>query len=120
MEQRENSVEQLDSKPTRKTRLTQYRKNAGRWQFHAVARNEDGKPNPERIVIAGKLVNWRSPGARFYLDWFDPVSGKRVSELAGIAPREAKDAWTRKSKALAGESDEDEPTQLQTGSDKRS
>jgi hypothetical protein len=26
-----------DSKATRKARLTQYRKNAGRWQFHAVA-----------------------------------------------------------------------------------
>jgi hypothetical protein len=38
-------VEQVDSKSdseaTRKARLTQYRKNAGRWQFFAVARNED-------------------------------------------------------------------------------
>jgi integrase len=110
-------VEQLDSnvdsKATRKARLTQYRKNAGRWQFHAVARNEDGKPNPERIVIAGKQVNWHSPGAKFYLDWFDPVSGKRIREIAGIAPREAKDAWTRKSKILSGEIEQDEPTQPQ-------
>ena len=100
----------VDSKATRKARLTQYRKNAGRWQFLAVARNEDGKPNPERIVIAGKQVNWQSPGAKFYLDWFDPVSGKRIREIAGIAPREAKDAWTRKSKVLAGEIEQDEPT----------
>ncbi len=103
----------VDSKGTRKARLTQYRKNAGRWQFHAVARNEDGKPNPERIVIAGKQVNWHSPGAKFYLDWFDPVSGKRIREIAGIAPREAKDAWTRKSKILSGEIEQDEPTQPQ-------
>lgn len=108
MEQLDSNV---DSKATRKARLTQYRKNAGRWQFHAVARNEDGKPNPERIVIAGKQVNWQSPGAKFYLDWFDPVSGKRIREIAGIAPREAKDAWTRKSRVLSGEIEQDEPTQ---------
>ena len=108
MEQLDSNV---DSKATRKARLTQYRKNAGRWQFHAVARNEDGKPNPERIVIAGKQVNWQSPGAKFYLDWFDPVSGKRIREIAGIAPREAKDAWTRKSKVLSGEIEQDELAQ---------
>ncbi len=97
-----------DSKATRKARLTQYRKNAGRWQFYAVARNLDGKPNPEKIVIKGKQVNWQSPGAKFYLDWLDPVSGKRVREIAGVGPREAKDAWFRKSMVLAGEGDQDE------------
>ena len=109
------NVEQVDSKAdskaTRKARLTQYRKNAGRWQFFAVARNQDGKPNPEKIVIAGKQVNWQSPGAKFYLDWLDPVSGKRVREIAGVAPREAKEAWFRKSKVLAGELEQDEPAQ---------
>jgi hypothetical protein len=39
---------------TGKVRLTQYRKNAGRWQFFPVARNRDRTPNAERIVIAGK------------------------------------------------------------------
>ena len=105
MEQVDSKV---DSKATRKTRLTQYRKNAGRWQFYAVARNQDGKPNPENIVIEGQQVNWQSPGAKFYLDWLDPVSGKRVREIVGVAPREAKDAWFRKSKILAGEDDQDE------------
>jgi hypothetical protein len=98
----------VDGKATGKARLTWYRKNAGRWQFYAVARNHDGKPNPENIVIAGKQVNWQSPGAKFYLDWLDPVSGKRVREIAGVDPREAKDAWFRKSKFLAGEIEEDE------------
>jgi len=73
-------------------RDTQYRKNAGRWQFFAVARREDGKPNPERIIIARKSVNWQSPGAKFYLDWTDPESGKRTREIAAVAPREARDA----------------------------
>jgi site-specific recombinase XerD len=84
-----------------------------RWQFFAVARNEDGKPNPEKIVIAGQRVIWQSPGAKFYLDWLDPVSGKRVREIAGVAFREAKDAWFRKSKILAGENDQDESVQPQ-------
>ncbi len=88
------NVEQIDSKAdskaTRKVRLTQYRKNAGRWQFFAVARNEDGKPNPEKIIIARKQVNWQSPGAKFYLDWFDPESGKRKREKASGGPREAR------------------------------
>jgi hypothetical protein len=44
MEQVDSKV---DSKATRKARLTQYRKNAGTWQFYAVARNLDGKPTPE-------------------------------------------------------------------------
>ena len=57
----------IDNNATRKARLTQYRKNAGRWQFYAVARNHDGKPNPESIVIEGTKVNWQSPGAKFYL-----------------------------------------------------
>ena len=91
--------------------MTQYRKNAGGWQFYAVARNLDGKPNPEKIVIEGKPVNWQSPGAKFYLDWLDPVSGKRVREIAGVGPREAKDAWIRKSMVLAGEDDQDELVQ---------
>ncbi len=51
------------------------------------------------------------PGAKVYLDWLDPVSGKRVREIAGVAPREAKDAWLRKSKFLAGEIEEDEQAQ---------
>ena len=97
-----------DRNATRKVCLTQYRKNAGRWQFYAVGRNHDGKPNPETIVIEGKQVNWQSPGAKFYLDWLDPVSGKRVREIAGVAPREAKDAWFRKCKFLAGEIEEDD------------
>ncbi len=107
MEQVDSKV---DSKATRKARLTQYRKNAGRWQFFAVARNQDGKPNPEKIVIEGTQVNWQSPGAKFYLDWLDPVTGKRVREIAGVAPREANDAWFRKSTILAGENDQDELT----------
>jgi hypothetical protein len=102
VEQVDSVDSKVDSKATRKARLIQYRKNAGRWQFFAVARNEDGKPNPEKIVIAGQRVIWQSPGAKYYLDWFDPVSGKRIREIAGIGPREAKDAWTRKSKLLAG------------------
>jgi hypothetical protein len=44
----DSTVGQFDStddrKATRKARLTQYRKNAGRWQFYAVGRNHDGKP----------------------------------------------------------------------------
>ena len=76
---------------------------SGGWQFYAAVRNLDGKPNPEKIVIEGKQVNWQSPGAKFYLDWLDPVSGKRVREIAGAGPREAKDAWFRKSMVLAGE-----------------
>jgi len=100
-----------DSKATRKVRLTQYRKNTGRWQFFAVARNEDGKPNPERIIIARKPVNWQSPGAKFYLDWTDPESGKRIRKIAAVAPREARDAWNRKSKVLAGELEQYESTQ---------
>jgi hypothetical protein len=103
----------VDSKATRRARLTQYRKNAGRWQFYAVARNLDGKPNPENIVIKGQPVNWQSSGAKFYLDWLDPVSGKRVREIAGVGPREAKDAWFRKSKILAGEIEQDELSQPQ-------
>jgi hypothetical protein len=75
-----------------------------------VKRNGDGKPNPEEIDIAGTLANWRNPGARFHLDGFDPVGGKRVREFAGIAPREAKDAWTRKSKVLAREIEQDDPS----------
>lgn len=98
MEQVDNKV---DSKATRKARLTQYRKNAGRWQFFAVARSEDGKPNPEKIVIAGQRVIWQSPGAKFYLDWFDPVSGKRIREIAGIGPREP--AKRRKLSAVSRE-----------------
>lgn len=88
-----------DSKGTRKVRLTQYRKNAGRWQFFAVARNEDGKPNPEQIIIDGKHVNWDSPSAKFYLDWTDPESGKRIREIAGVGPREASDAWVRRAES---------------------
>jgi site-specific recombinase XerD len=111
------NVDQFDStddrNATRKVRLTQYRKNAGRWQFYAVARNQDGRPNPESVVIDGTKVNWQSPGAKFYLDWLDPVSGKRVREIAGVGPREAKDAWFRKSKFLAGEIEDGEQAQSQ-------
>lgn len=99
----EQADSKADSKANRKARLTQYRKNVGGWQFYAAVRNLDGKPNPEKIVIEGKQVNWQSPGAKFYLDWLDPVSGKRVREIAGVGPREAKDAWFRKSMVLAGE-----------------
>ncbi len=73
-----------DSKATRKVRLTQYRKNAGRWQFFAVARNEDCKPNPVRIIIGRKPVSWQSPGAKFYLNWTDPESGERIREIAQL------------------------------------
>jgi hypothetical protein len=52
-----------------------------------VAHNQDGKSKPENIAIAVEQVNWQSPGAKFYLDWFDPVSGKRVREIAGGASR---------------------------------
>ena len=100
-----------DSKATRKVRLTQYRKNAGRWQFFAVARNEDCKPNPVRIIIGRKPVSWQSPGAKFYLNWTDPESGERIREIAGVGPREARDAWVRKSKVLAGELEEYESAQ---------
>ncbi len=100
---------------TRKARLTQYRKKNGRWQFFAVARNEDGKPNPERIIVAGKQVNWQSLGAKFYLDWFDPVSGKRIRDIAGVSPREAREALTKKSKVLAGELEQYEPAQNEFG-----
>jgi site-specific recombinase XerD len=94
---------------TRKVRLTQYRKRDGRWQFFAVGRNLNGEPNPEQVVVAGEAVNWKSPGAKFYLDWFSAETGKRIRKIAGIAPREAKDAWTSKSRFLAGEAeDEDE------------
>lgn len=55
-------------------------------------------------------MNWQRPGAKLYLDWFDPVSGKRIRE---IAPREARDAWTRKSKTLAGVFEQNEPIQIQ-------
>ena len=40
----EQTQSNSDSKATRKAHLSQYRKNTGRWQFFAVARNEDGKP----------------------------------------------------------------------------
>lgn len=55
---------------TRKVRLTQYRKHGGRWQFFVVGRNLNGEPNSEQVVVAGEAVNWKSPGAKFYLDWF--------------------------------------------------
>ena len=76
-----------------------------------MARNEDGNPNPDKIIIAGKQVNWHSPGAKFYLDWNDSVSGKRIREIAGVAPREAREAWSRKSKVLAGELGQYEPAE---------
>jgi hypothetical protein len=58
-------------------------------------------------------MNWRSTGAKFYLDSVDPVTGKGVREIAGISPREAKDAWATKSKVLAGDVEDDEMGQLQ-------
>ncbi|SPE31105.1 hypothetical protein SBA5_830001 [Candidatus Sulfotelmatomonas gaucii] len=81
------NVEQVDSKAdstaTRKTRLTQYRKNAERWQFFAVARNEDGKPNPDKIIIAGRQVDWQTPGAKFYLNCRRRASCRLSRSLEG-------------------------------------
>ena len=78
-------MEQVDSKATMNARLSQYRKHDGRWQFFTVGRKKKGEPDPERIIIAGEQVDWKSPGAKFYLDWFDPVTGKRVQRIAGVA-----------------------------------
>jgi hypothetical protein len=84
-----------DSKATRKARLSQYRKHNGRWQFFAVGRNKKGEPDPEGVIIVGKQVGWKSPRAKFYLDWMDPGTGKRIWEIAGRGTREAKEAWVR-------------------------
>jgi hypothetical protein len=82
-------VELADSKASRKARLSQYRKHHGRWQFFAVARLRDGKPNPEQVIVDGEPMSWQSPGAKFYLDWIDAETGKRIREIAGVTPRDA-------------------------------
>lgn len=103
-----------DSKATRRARLSQYRKHRGRWQFFAVGRLRDGKPDPEHVIVGGEPVNWQSPGAKFYLDWIDAETGKRIREIAGVTPRDAKDAWRRKSDVLGGFA-EPEPYETEPG-----
>ena len=71
MDQFENTI---DNNATRKVRLTQYRKNTGRWQFYAVARNQDCMPNPESVVIDGTKVNWQLRD-----DWAAHIPEARVS-----------------------------------------
>jgi hypothetical protein len=97
-----------DSKATRKVRLTQYRKVDRCWQFVPVSRIQNREPDPSSVIVASHLVSWKSPGAKFYLDWMDPVTGKRVREIAGVAPREARDAWTHKRDVLSGRAEDDE------------
>jgi len=104
-----------DSKITRKVRLTQYRKVGGRWQFVPAARNSYGEPDPGIVMIAGKAAHWKSAGAKFYLDWLDPATGNRIREIAGVAPREAKDAWNRKQDDLSGKARDIEPAELEPG-----
>ncbi len=99
----------VDSKATRKARLTQYRKHDGRWQFFAVARTQKDEPAPKRVIVAGKQVDWKRPGAKCYLDWMDSETGKRIREIAGRGTREAKEAWIRKSRVLVGDIEADEP-----------
>lgn len=41
------------------------------------------------------------------------MTGKRIREIAGSAPREAKAAWETKSRVLSGEIEDDEPAQSQ-------
>lgn len=86
------NVEQVDSKATRKARLSQYRKHNGLWQFFAVARNQKGEPAPERIIVAGESIDWKSPEAKFYLDWMNTETVKRIREVAGRGTLGAKEA----------------------------
>ncbi len=103
-------VERVDGKATLKALLSQYRKRGGRWQFFAIARNQKGEPEPVRISIAGKQMDWRSLGAEFYFGWLDSEIGNRIREIAGRGTSEANEAWIRKSHVHAGEID-DEPVQ---------
>ena len=94
-----------------KINLTQKRKAPnGKWVFHPV--HWDGnKPNPRLIIIDGEPASWKDGGA-YFLDWRE---GKRKRKLAGIAPREALDAW-RKATGVANGSIPDEADETTNGS----
>ncbi len=79
----------------------------------STLRGWHAKPKEDRHRRqAGELAD---PGAKFYLDWYDPDTGKRIREIAGVGSREAKEAWTRKNKFLAGELEQYEPAQSELG-----
>ena len=94
----------VDGKATGKARLTQYRKNAGRWQFYAVAHPTlSGPYRRYRICWAlddtSRSATKRATHRRFHGVWpgrlpwfgyvptagFEPVSGPETY-VGGMAP----------------------------------
>jgi hypothetical protein len=83
----ENADRNSDTNVNRRVRLIHYRKHDGRWQFFAVEKERKGEPNPGLIKSGGEKFSWKSAGAKFYLDWMDPVNGKRKRAIAETNPR---------------------------------
>jgi hypothetical protein len=40
-------------------------------------------------------MDWKRPGAKFYLDWMDHETDKLIQEIAERWAREANEAWIR-------------------------